>query len=830
MGDGRKLAGTEGGADGLRRDVETEIEAHIRMRAEELEAAGMAPDEARSEARRRFGDVDEATRALLATDRRRHRRRWLSEMAEGVRQDLVHAVRQTRRSPGFSALAVAVFALGVGLSTSMFTITDHVLLRPLPFPHSGELVALGSVPEHASPFWRVSMGNWADWRESPTLASTGLYSASSVTVTGRGDAFNLPAAYVRGSFFETLRPRMVLGRPLTEADGQEEATIAVVSEEFWRSVLGADPDVVGTSVDVNGRMVDLVGVVASGQELPDGTGMWMPLAWQPEGGAMRNNINYVALARLAPGVTEERAREELSAIADGIREREPEGLYSWGVGVESLHRFVVGDSTPYLRLLMAAVLFVLLAACANLAGLGLARSRRRAGDMAVRLALGARRGRLLRQLLAEHLVVALVGGGLGVALAWWGTGTMVRVASSFVPRVGTIGFDARIVAFGVSASLVSGILAALLPALRASRSLGYDPTRVVTLDIGLTSAKYRDLNARVAYWQTLMDRERATRGVLEVAVSHGLPTGNGITSFIDVEGSTGASNSGASYRPVSDDYFAVLGIPLRTGRTFSKADDAGTERVGLVNESFARTFWPGQRALGKRFRAPSMEAYYNGGTADWIRVVGVVGDVRESSFETDPRPEVFVLYRQMPQYAGFMTMTAKLGPGAPAATPETLARTARDIDRDQAVEMRRMEDRVHELLSTRRLVLFFVGGFAGAAVLLVSLGIHGLISFAVAERTREIAVRAALGLDRGGILGLMLWGAVRVASLGIAVGLVVGYALSRLLKSMLVDIGAADPVSYVLAAALLLTITLAGALLAALRAARLDPVEALRRE
>lgn len=881
MGDLRKLPGVGDGPEDIRRDLDSEIEAHLEMRAEELEAAGLAPDEARAEALRRFGDVEAARKEIATAARRRARRRWWTRALEEGRRDLVLATRQAKRSPGFTVLAVVVFALGVGLSTSMFTLTDHVLLRPLPFPHAERLVALGSVLEGGTPFYRVSMGNWVDWKKSPALASTALYRTPSVTVTGVGEAFRAPVAEVRGPFFQTLGVRMSMGRALREDDGQTSAPVTVVSSAFWRGRLGADPDVVGRTLELNGRPVEVVGVVAPGFGLPDDAELWLPFPWQPESGAMRNNINYVAVGRLAAGVSRERAREELSAIADGIREREPAGIYSWGVGAESLHRFVVGDVTPYLRLLMAAVLFVLLAACANLAGLGVARSRRRRQDMAVRLALGAGKGQLIRQILVEHVVLALLGGGLGVGLAWWVTGAVGRTASGLLPRAGEITFDGRIAAFGLVASLVAGILGGLLPAVRASaagqgglpgargsvkggrglpgavmvavetslavallvsgglllrsfleltaRDLGYDPTRVVTLDIDLTAKEYQDLGQRIVYWQSLMERERAIPGVQDVAVSDGIPTSDGRTSFIEIGGSD-VPNPGAAYRAVSDDYFAVLGIPVRAGRTFGKADDAGTERVGVVNEAFARAFWPGQSAVGKHFRAPSMEAYFRGGTAPWIRVVGVVGDVREHSFESEPRPGVFVLYRQMPEYARSMTAAVKLRAGVSARVLQALRRSAHDLDPELAIEMRSLEARVHASLSERRLTLLLIGLFAAATVLLVSLGVYGLISFAVAERTREIAVRAALGLDRTGILSLMLGSAVRVALLGIVGGLLGAFVLDHLLVSMLVGVSVVDQASYASASLLLVAVTLAAALLPAMRASRLDPVEALRRE
>lgn len=874
---GAQTGGYPGRDEELRRELDAEIEAHVAMRAEELEAGGMDPAEARTEALRRFGDMDQARRALLATARRRERRRRWAERIEGVGRDIAHAVRRMRRAPGFSLFAVAIFALGVGAATAMFSLIDHVLLRPLPFPRPDELVALGSQAEHQEPFYRVSMGNWVDWRDSRALASTGIFAATEVTVTGEGEPFRAAAVDVAGAFFETLGPVMATGRPLREEDGQSGRGTVVVSERFWHNVLGS-AELDGRTLEVDGRRWQVVGAVAQTHALPADADVWIPRSWRPGTGGMRNNINWQAVARLAPGVSMSEARRELDGVAAGIRERDPEGIYSWGVGVEPLKELVAGGARGVLRILMGSVLFVLLAACANLAGLGLARGRRRAREMATRLALGARRGQLLRQLLVEQILLALVGGALGLALAWSGTGLLLRGFAEVVPPGTQLGLDARVAAFGVGAALLAGLLTGLAPAVRtsrlpasgargsirggrglpgaimvgaevalavtllvggglllrsflatASRDLGFDPARVVTVDVALSAPEYGDPARSLAYWEDLAERQRSIPGVAAVALASAVPTSSAGVSFIEVEGDDDP-NPGAGYRAVDDAYFDVLGIPLRAGRTFDVRDAAGTERVGVVNESFARAFWPEGGAVGKRFKAPSMEAWYSGGQASWIRIVGVVGDVRQHGFESDVRPDVFVLYRQMPAYTRFMSSVVKLRPGAPSGTSEALRRAARDTDPGLAARVRMLSDRVGELLATRRLTLIVVGAFAVAGTLLVCLGVYGLIAFAVQERTREIAVRAALGLDRSGILTLMLGSALRVALAGVAIGVLAALTFSRTMRSLVVDIGTTDPPTYVAAAALLIVIALVAALLPALRATRLDPIEALRAE
>jgi len=363
----------------------------------------------------------------------------------------------------------------------------------------------------------------------------------------------------------------------------------------------------------------------------------------------------------------------------------------------------------------------------------------------------------------------------------------------------------------------------------SSRELGFDPARVLTVDVALSAPEYRDPERSLTYWERILERQRAIPGVTAAAIATGIPTGQAGASFIEIEGDD-RPDAGAGYRVVSDDYFEVLGVPLLAGRSFDATDDAGTERVGVVSTSFAHAFWPGERAIGKRFKAPSMEAYFTGGEAAWIRVVGVVGEIRQGGFENDPRPGVFVLYRQMPAYTRWMTAVVKLRPRAPSATTGALRAAARAVDPALAVGIGSLAERVRGLLSGRRLTLTIVGTFGAAGVLLVCLGVYGLITFAVQERTREIAVRAALGLDRTGILSLMLWSALRVAAAGIAAGVLAALAFSRLMASVVVGVGTTDPLTYGAAAALLAVVALAAALLPALRATRLDPIEALRAE
>jgi putative ABC transport system permease protein len=860
------------------REVDEEIDAHLAMRTEELVASGMDAAAARAEARRRFGEAA-ARRRLLAGARRRDRRRHWREGCEQLRADVRLALRHARRAPGFAAVALAIFASGVGLTTSMFSVADHVLLRPLPHPDPQDLVALWSVQEEGTSFSRVSMANWVDWKEgSSTLEGTALHAVRRSAVATGDDAFYVTTAQVAGPFFGTLGIPFLVGRGFTEEEAQNDASLAVVSEGLWRRALGGVTPLRDIDLVVTGRRREVVGVVPEAEGFPLDVEIWEPHPYRPGSGGMRNNINYEAVARLREGASLEQARVELSGIARGIRESDPEALYSWGVDVKPLRDVVVGEARTYLVLLSAAVAFLLLVACVNLAGLGLARARRRAQESAVHLALGAGRGRLVRRAMTEHVVLALAGGAAGVAIAWLTTGALMSRVAALVPRAQEVEFDLRVAAFGAAAALASGLLAGIVPALTGSRGaaalsgvrgavsggrglpgavmvgteialavallvaggllvrsfqavvsrdLGYQAENVITADVTLTSAPYwESMDARVAYWHQVLERVGTLPGIVAVGIGNWIPTSDGGSGFIEVAGGD-EPNIGAGYRVVSDRYFDALGIPLLSGRRFDATDGAGTERVAIVNESMADRYWRDVDPLGQRVRATSMESWMHGGTAPWLTVVGVVGDVRHYGFEHAPAPEMYALHRQIPSWTGAMTVVAKVSTATPRLG-DAIREAIRDADPSLAVELGSMEARVARLTAERRMVLAGIGTFGAAALLLVCLGVYGLMSFAAGQRTREMAVRAALGAERERLVRLMLGGALRVVAAGVAGGLLAAYVFSRLLTGLLVEVRASDPLTYGAAAALLAAVALLAALAPSLRAARGNPVEALR--
>lgn len=868
------------GRGDVERELDEEIETHLQMRTEELIRRGESPERARAEAERRLGGLTQARRQLRSSVRVREGRLRRGDLFGDLRRDLVLGWRQAWRSPGYSAVAVLTFGLGIGLTTAMYTLVDRILLRSLPYPRAEQLVTLLSVDSTGNEFPLVSVGNWYDWAaENRSLSSSALHWSRDYTVVVGGEARRVSGQAVAGPFFEVMGVPMLLGRAMTAQEAQSWAPVAVVSERFWRTNMGADRSLEGT-VLVDGRPLQVIGVVPEGGAYPAGTAVW--LAWKtgPEPGAQRNNINWYAVARLRPGVTMAQARADLSAIADRIRATDPAGIYSYGVGLRPLQETVVGDVSRSLLLLMGGVLFVLLIACVNLAGLGLARGAARVREIAVRLALGSGRGRIVRQVGTETLVLAMAGGVLGLSLAWWITRVLAAAYAQQIPRAAEITIDVRVVAFAVATTLLAALIATVGPALKVSgvslraligndrgavrggrtlpgaglvaaelalavslltggallvrsfravlsQELGYDTRGVLTADLALSSGTYvNDIGARLAYWDRLLQRVRAIPGVEAAGAANWIPTGSGGSSFIELEGVRGG-RPGAGYRVVTEDYFRALGVPLLAGRLFEMRDVAGAERVALVNRRFADTYWPGLNPVGRRVRALSMEDHLPG-RAPWLTVIGVVDDMRHWGPEREHQPEMYVLHRQVPTMVWVMTAVVRVDPARIGALRESVRAEIAALDRTVAVETQLLADRVSALREERRLVMSLLTGFAALAVALACIGLYGLLSFAVAQRTREIGVRAALGARQTRIVRLMMANALRVVALGTVAGLLGAAWLTRLMSALLFGVTPGDWVSYAASATILVIVATFAALVPAWRAARLDPLTALR--
>jgi predicted permease len=847
-------------AQDAEQDLSAEIAAHIAMRVEDLIAAGETPARAREIALARFGDQG----ALRATVRARDTRLRRTEFLDELRQDAVLTWRRARHARGATLLSILTFAFGIGLTTLMFTFVDRVLLRPLPYPASDRLVVLQGEDSAGSVVEVVSWSNWADWTEtSRVLESSAVHLETRFTVSNGLAAHHENGALVSQDFFSVLRAPMRVGRGFVSED--EAAGAVVVSENFWRRELGGDRMV----VNVDGTALPVVGVVRAGFEYPQDVAVWRLTRGLRGTGLLRNNINWTATARLSPDVTPAMAASALTTTARGIQAADPQSSYSYAVHADPLQGTMVSGVRGYLRLLFAAAGVVLLLACANLAALNLARGRGREGEMAVRSALGAGRWRITRQLITEQVLLAAVGGVWGVLLATWGAQLLSSFAASRLPRVHEVAVDGRVVLFALVITALSALCAGVVPALRTaslgaaravkggrsmpgrllvaaevamavvllsagglllrsyqsvvSRDVGFDPDGVATAEVVLPGSRYDDPAVRLRFWEAVSSIPRSA-GVSAVAYANWIPTGTGGTSYLDIEG-VGRDPEGASYRAVSGDYFRAMGIDVVRGRAFNARDGEGTQRVALVNRTLAERYWRNADPIGKRIRTEGMEGY--GDQAKWLTIVGVVEDIRHDGYEDDVTPQVYVLYSQVPLWTRALHVVAK-SDGDASDAAMWIQRAVQSLDPQIAAEPVMLADGLRGVISERRLTTGLITAFAALALGLAAIGIYGLLSFSVAERTREIAVRAALGADRRELLSMVLRNGGVVVLTGAAAGVVAAFWLTKLLQSLLAGVTRSDPVTYVAVLAVVVAAALIASLVPALRASRADPLSALR--
>jgi predicted permease len=583
---------------------------------------------------------------------------------------------------------------------------------------------------------------------------------------------------------------------------------------------------------------------------------------------------------LRAGETSESAALDLTRIARSIHAAEPASRYSYGIAVEPLQDHVVGSVRVYLRLLMGAVGFVLLVACANIAGINFARAQYRVNEVAVRMALGAGRRRVMVQLITEQVIVALAGGTLGIVLAWFLLGRIAAGMVDILPRAGAITLDARVLAFACCTSLAAGLLAAIVPTWRASgaaprqlmgargithgrhsrtgalvvglevavavllvsggalllrsfrsllsHELGFDSAGVVTAQIILDTPAYTAAARVPSFWDALIEDARSIPGVRAVGLTNAVPAASAYKGFIEVEGSQDR-NAGAGYRIIDGGYFRTIGTSLRSGRTFNASDRPGVNRGVVVNEAMAARYWPGTSPLGRRVRALSMEGY-SGTEPAWLTVIGVVADIRQFGYEHAAEPEMFVHARDVPNATRAMFIALRTSPGSEVQVRTALAALIRRHDAELAPDIATLDDRLGGLLVERRMILSVLSAFGVLALALAAIGIYALLSFTVGQRTREIGIRIALGSSADNVVSLIMKSTGLVIAAGAAFGLLLALWLSRLMASLLVDISHTDPGSYVMALAAVVLAAIAAAAVPALRAVHVDPLSAMRED
>lgn len=879
----------------VEREIDSELRDHEDRLAERLEREGLAPEAARREAHRRLGDAVRLREA--AYDVRG------GGFVESLMHDVRYGWRTLRRNPGFTLAALLTLALGIGANSAIFSVASGVLLRPLPYPDPNRLAMVWMTNSRINLIedWH-SFPNYWDYRsQNSTFDDLAVFNGTSRTVTDEGDPDRLIGAHSSAHLFDILGVRPIRGRVYIEAEDRPGANrVVVLSHGLWQRRFGGRDDAIGKRIQLSGVSTEIIGVMPDGFAFPTReTEFWIPTAPSDGNRQNRGSLWLQVIGRVKTGVTVAQAQADLERVNAGILERFPQQK-GYGIYVRNYRDQIVGDVRPAILVLVGAVGFVLLIACTNVANLLLSRSATRERELALRAAIGAGRGRLVRQLLTESVLLGAIGGAAGLGLAWIGLHAILGSAPPDLPRLDAIALDGRVLAFTVVLSLVTGLLFGLVPALQLARAnpgetlkdaargssglgrslrrglvalemalavvllvgaglmlrsfdrlqrvdLGFRADHLFTARVGLWGQRYQPAQARVDFFAQLMDRLAAQPGVAGAA-------GVGTVFLSETPNSTNFSIEGRGDFPpeqavevpvdsVTPDYFRVMNIPLRRGRLFDSRDrrdfpppapppipgsPAGPpvpppdfNAVVIINETMAKMFWKDEDPLGKRIKYGQQNSQ-----GPWMTIVGVVADTRRTGYDAVVRPETYLPHAQSPDSGLTLVIRTQ---NDPAAFLPSLRSVVRGIDPGIAVQGgRAIEAELVEMTAQRRLNTMLLTVFGVCAALLAAIGIYGVIAYSVQQRTRELSVRMALGASARGILGLVLREGLSTSLLGLAIGLAAAFALSRSMASMLYDVPPGDPVTFATIAGIAALVALLANLVPALRAIRVDPVQALR--
>jgi putative ABC transport system permease protein len=856
-------------------DFSAEIEAHIKLESEDLQQQGLSEQEARAASRRAFGNV------MQAEERFYESRGWV--WWDQLWLDVRFGLRMLAKNPGFTSIAVLTLALGIGANTTIFSVIEAVLLRPLSYNNADQLVSVASTWDRngvTTPY-SSSPPDFFDWRDqNQSFSSMFAYHMSERALTGRGDAKRLHIVVATPGMFTTLQAYPIIGREFVAAENRKGTDhLAVLSYGFWQAEFGGLQDAIGKSIDLDSEPYTIIGVMPREFRFPmQGSDLYLPIGFDDKVMTQRGAHYLRVLGRLKPEVSVAQANEDLGAIMAQLRRLYPDKDGKWGVRVERWSKTLVGDVRPALLVLSGAVGLVALIACANVSNLLLARATVRQRELAMRRALGAGRLRLVRQVLTEGLLLAIVAGAASLLLAHWALLAIVRFGPKDIPRLASVGLDTTVVVFSLGVSVASALLLALLPALRSSgtsvsglfrmsgssspdagrarsallvaeiaismtllagagllvrsfvglRSLspGFDPKDVLTLDVSVPDAHYKNSLALESYWDQALAKLRSLPGVTSVDTLTPLPlSGDDFSSSFRVEGRNipEKDEPSAELRWATPNCFQTLGIRLRQGRTFTDADRLGSLRVLLMSETAARMFFPKGDALGQKLHFGASGGYErNEG-----EIVGIVGDVRHFGLDAPIAPTFYVPLSQ----AGMDNATFVVRAHGSAALGESARKLIQEIDRDALVgEPLLFETLLANSLGQRRFYMLLLGAFAALALVLAAVGLYGVISYSVAQRTQEIGIRVAMGAGRWEILSMVLNNGLRLALVGLAAGQVMAFMLNHTLKDLLVGVSTTDPFTLLVTGGVLLLVAIVACCAPAWRATRMDPSVALRFE
>jgi putative ABC transport system permease protein len=871
--------------------VVRELASQLEDFEREARTRGMDETAAEAHAKAQITDWDRLSRDVLRADRPhtqpaaerlaiRIESRGGSLMFAHLLRDGRFAVRQLLRKPGFTTIAILTLALGIGATSAMFSVVNGVLLKPMPYPDSDALVRVNEVvPQYGA--FSVAPANFLDWRQqNGVFERIGAYSGTGGTFAFTDGPERIQGSAVSWDIFELLRIAPAKGSGFTAAQDVPNAnTVIVLSHALWERRFNSDPSVVGRPVTVNGTAMTIAGVMPASFFFPNRTTeFWRPIALNPAN-ATRGGHFLGVIARLKPGVAIGSANVEMKSIAERLAAQYPNNSAGESAEVVSMHEQVVGSIRPALLTLFAAVGVVVLIACANVANLLLVRASVREKEIAVRTALGAGRGRLAMQMFVESAILGVTGGAVGLLLAYLIIPTIQTLGAGSVPRVADVAIDGRVLAFTMVASLLTGLLFGLAPAWQVSRDRsasvlkeggrsstttggrwvrsgllvgevalsivllvgatlllrsfarithvdpGFKPEGVLAFQIALPAAGYPDPTRRIAFFDSFFEKLQAAPDVRAAGMVQALPMRGGYVLSFDLSGRPKAEPGkelSANHRVVTPGYFPAMGIPLRRGRLFTDQDREKSKMVALVDEAFVKRHFPEEEPIGRGVDIGN-------GTDGFYEIVGVVGDVQTSALGEAAVPTMYVPYKQ--DVFSQMWVVARAGSGDPARMTGAVRQVLRDIDPTlPAFQITPLATVVSDTVAQRRFSMMLLALFAGVALFLAAVGLYGVVSYVVSQRTREIGLRIAMGAGPGNIVRMVLGGGMKLAVIGVVIGLAGAYALSKYVETLLYEVTPWDPASYAGTAGILLAVAALACYVPARRAMRVDPLIALQAE
>jgi putative ABC transport system permease protein len=865
-------------------DMDDEMCVHLELREKEYTQNGFSLEEAHMAARKNFGNA-------LAIREVSHDS-WGWAWLEHLGQDLRFAFRMFAKNPGFTAVAILTLALGIGANTAIFSVVYGVLLQPLPYRDASRLVVLNETTPMVGTV-SVSYPNFHDWRQqSHSFSQMAAVQDVGFNLAGVTQPENISGEAVSPNFLSMIGVRPFLGRDF-EASEEKPGTppVVLLSYELWQSHMGSDRNAIGRTITLDGRSFTIVGVLPPNFRSLDKTDVMLPIGvWATNNSGEANDRgdrgDMIVIGRLAPNVTFAQARTEMEGIAARLAKEYPATNDQFGVALQSIRDAFVSDARPAILVLFGAVMFVLLIACANVANLFLVRGAARTKEIALRMAFGANRNRIIRQMLTESFALAFLGGILGLALAIAGIGGITRLIPMNALSGATVNLNGAVLFFAAGIVVLAAFIFGLAPAMHSTRpdvqselkeggrtasasaaqnklrgalaiaeislalillvgaglmmkslyklmsvNPGFRPDRVLTMEMDLRTQQYSKDPAMLNFWQQVLYRVRALPGVEDAAVGTVIPlAGEHSRTDITIEDMAlpkPGNYPHPDYHMVSPGFISTLGVPLLLGRTFTEADKQGAPLVGMVNWKLAQQYWPHDDPIGKRFMFGHPDP--NGKKPpEWITVVGVVGDMKLYGLANPSRLEVYVSSLQYPDSHMNLVVKSRIDP---AALTSAIRGAVASIDKNQPIfAISTMNQLVSDSVSTRRVTLVLLGLFSALALVLAAIGIYGVISYSVAQRTHEIGIRMALGAQHKDVLRMILRQGVKIAVAGVAIGVVVSLGLTQLMSSLLFSVSAADPLTFAGVAILLVLVAMLACYIPARRALQVDPMVALRYE